>query len=108
MKDLTDLTMAGMRCWLDAWTAQADAMTTIALRLPIVMANPNGREARRMVSEKVLAAGQGTFAAAMKANEAMMAAATGAGPIANARAMLAVAEAASRPANRRVSKTAAR
>jgi hypothetical protein len=108
VKDLTELAMAGTRWWLDAWTAQANAMTTIALRLPIVMADPHGHEARRMVSEKVVAAGQGGFAAAAKAGEAMMAAAAGAGPVASARAMLAVVEAASRPAKHRVRKNARR
>ena len=108
MKDLTELTMAGTRWWLDAWTAQAHAMTTIALRLPILMGDPNGAEAHRMVSEKVLAAGQGAMAAGAAAGEMMMSAASGAGPIANARAWLAVAEAAASPAQTRVRKNANR
>jgi hypothetical protein len=108
VKDLTELAVASTRWWFESWTAQAQAMTTIALRLPIVMADPHGREARSMVSEKVLAVGQGTFAAAAKTSEAMMAAAAGAGPIAGARALLAIAEAAARPANHRVRKNAHR
>lgn len=108
MKDLNQLAIAGTRWWLEAWTAQAHAMTTIALRLPIVLRDPHGHEARRMVSEKILAVGQGGIAAAAKAGEAMVAAAAGAGPVAGARAMLAVAEAASRPAHRRVRRNARR
>jgi hypothetical protein len=108
VKDLTELTMAGTRWWLDAWTAQANAVTTIALRLPILMGDPNGKEAHRMVSEKVLAARQGAMAAGSAATEMMMAAAGGAGPVASARAWLAIAEAAATPAQRRVRKNANR
>jgi hypothetical protein len=72
------------------------------------MGDPQGDEARQMIMEKVLAASQSALGASAEVGEMVMAALAGAGPIANARAVLAVAEAASDPVNHQVKRNARR
>ena len=107
MHDATEFAGRAARAWMGAWFAGLDAMTTIAARLPIIAADPTGAEARRMVSEKWVAAGQGSFAASMQLARLAMGPAVR-GPVAAAQAALGVAEAAARPARKRVRANAAR
>jgi hypothetical protein len=106
MRDLFAFNAAATRWWFDTLAAQGQAATTIALRMPELMADPSGHEAQRAISEKVAATMEGIMGAATAALR--LPAAMAAGPVAMATAALAVADAAARPSRRRVKANARR
>jgi hypothetical protein len=109
MRDWTTLSARTFRFWVDAMQAGAAAWTTIAMRLPTLAAVAAGKsspEATRMVTEKIAAATEGaingSFEGATRAARAL------GGPVAAATSALAVTDAMTRPARRRVKANAKR
>lgn len=114
MKDLLDLNMRIYRLWWESVEANSAAWTTIAMRLPHLAeslqpgATPS-HETQTMIAEKVIAIAQGARDASLvTAHLAGKMLQGPIGPTEMAVNMLKVAEAATRPANRRVRANAER
>ena len=114
MKDLMALHTHSMHWWMATMESQADAATTIALRMPVLMHDcVSGRgpsaESRRMVEEKMAALSDGAADAVLASGQLAARAMLGRlnGPRL-ASGMFAVAEAAMGPAHRTVKANARR
>lgn len=114
MNDIFAFQNRAFRLWLDTVQANADAITTVAMRLPMMAASQMSgkgpsREDHQMVSEKVDAMMEGALDSARTSGEIAWQAITGQLNAARfAHGMVAVADAAQRPARRRVSANALR
>ena len=114
MNDLFALQARTMRWWMSSMQANADALTTIALRVPLLAASgitPTGpsREARQMVTEKMEAMFEGSIKGAIAGSELALRAFTGQlNATTLASGMVGIAEASQRPANRKVKANARR
>ena len=108
MKDATDFAFGATTALFEAWWDAAAAITTIAARLPIVAADPTGREAHRMVAEKAAAAAQASLAAGYAFGRMALTPPNMAKPFAVASGLLKVAKAANRPVSKKVRANARR
>ena len=114
MNDILAFQNRAFRLWFDTVQASADAVTTVAMRLPLMAASQMAgegptREDRRMVSEKVDAMMEGALDSARTGGELAWQAMTGQLNAARfAHGMVAVADAAQRPARHRVNANALR
>lgn len=114
MNDILALQNRTIRFWFDTVQASADAMTTVAMRLPLMAASQLSgegptREDKRMVSEKVDAAMEGALDSALAGGDLLRRAMFGQlNPALFAHGMVAIADAAHRPARRRVKANALR
>jgi hypothetical protein len=109
MRDWTTLSTKAFRFWLDSVQAGAAAWTTIAMRLPTLAAAATGKsspEANRMVTEKITAATEGAIKGSLKG--AAVAGRAMTGPVAAATSALAITDAMTGPARRRVKANAKR
>ena len=109
MRDWTTLNTKAFRFWVDTMQAGAAAWTTIAMRLPTLAAAAAGKsspEANRMVSEKIAAATEGAIKGSLEG--AALAGRALRGPVAATTSALAVTDAMTRPARRRVKANAKR
>ena len=114
MHDFFALQTKAMRLWFDTVDANRNAMTTIALRLPMITAHSIGGRAHdgemhRMVSEKVDAmiegVREGAIAGGRLAGRAMLGQLNAASL---AQGMVGIADASQRPARRKVRANARR
>lgn len=114
MNEYFALQTRAMRLLLDAAEAQRHAVTTIALRLPMLAASgfgPKGpsREAKRMVAEKIEAVMEGAMNGAMAGSELATRGMWGQlNPMRLASGMVGIAEATQNPSHRRVKANAKR
>jgi hypothetical protein len=103
MQDMLGINARAMRFWFDLALAQQQAALTIALRLPLIAAESGApleatSESVRMVSEKAAAATLGSVAV----GRALFRGRRGRGPAAAAAQTLALCEAFTKPAMRKV------
>ena len=114
MRDFFALQSRAFRMWFDTVQANNDAMTTIAMRLPMMATEsmsgrPPSAEMKRMVSEKVEAAMQGALNGAIATGSLAARAMLGQlNPTRLAHGLMGVAAAAHGPAHRRVKANARR
>ena len=114
MNEYFALQNRAFRLFLDAAEAQRDAMTTIALRLPLLATSgfgPSGpsREAKQMVNEKIEAVMEGAMEGAKASGELATRAMWGQlNPTRLAHGMFGIAEATQRPSHSRVKANARR
>ena len=114
MKDMIALHNHSMRWWMATMESQADAATTIALRMPMLMKDSaSGRgpsaESRRMIEEKMSAVSDGAVNAVLASGQLAARAMLGrlnAPKLASG--MLAIAEAAMGPTHKTVKANARR
>ncbi len=100
---------APLAFWTDTMLAATATVVTLSVRLPQIAAGTMTRsEAGRMVGEKLAAAAEGTAAAATAALRVSRRRGRASTPLRLAQDMIEVAEAASRPARRRVKANARR
>jgi hypothetical protein len=109
MKDFARLSSKAWRLWFDTMQAGAAALTTVAMRLPMLAVDgAKSPEATRMVNEKLAAAAEGAVKASIVGAGLAGRGMTGVGPVAAASGALSIADAMARPARRRVKANAKR